>query len=349
MNEIFVLSLAGIFLPVFYWAFTTLPQERWQVLASIPIRKNEKGGWHGVNITYYGFFSATAYLFAVTVFFLLAASVGLQLAQIFVIGAIVIGLCVPAASLIARLVEGKKFTFTVGGASFVGIVTAPVIIWLVNLVFMPYKFPEILLFPTLAALSIAYIFGEGIGRLACISFGCCYGKPVSQVSEHLRGFFDKYHFTFYGPTKKVVYAGHLEGVQLVPIQGMTVVVYFMGGLAGMYLFLQGFFETALVVTLILSQIWRVYSETLRADYRGGKAISPYQVLAAVGVIYPLLLLAIFPLDVPIEANLTRGLVTLWHPVVIVFLQLIWLGLFIHTGWSMVTGSNLSFHVHQDRI
>ena len=35
----------------------------------------------------------------------------------------------------------------------------------------------------LAALAIGYILGEGLGRLACLSFGCCYGKPLDQCGK----------------------------------------------------------------------------------------------------------------------------------------------------------------------
>ena len=59
-------------------------------------------------------------------------------------------------------------TFTVGGASFVGIILAPLIVWMFN-VTLDKSIPIV---PFLAAVSIAYALGEGVGRLACISFGC---------------------------------------------------------------------------------------------------------------------------------------------------------------------------------
>ena len=44
-----------------------------------------------------------------------------------------------------------------------------------------------------------------------------------------------------------------------------------------------------------------------------------------------------------------GVAPLWHPAPLLFLQILWLAIFVHTGKSSVTGSTLSFHVHADRI
>jgi hypothetical protein len=56
-NLVFVLSLAVVFSVVFVWAFRHLPRERWQFIAAVPLKKNGDGTWHGVNLTYYGFFN----------------------------------------------------------------------------------------------------------------------------------------------------------------------------------------------------------------------------------------------------------------------------------------------------
>jgi membrane associated rhomboid family serine protease len=48
-------------------------------------------------------------------------------------------------------------------------------------------------------------------------------------------------------------------------------------------------------------------------------------------------------------DLTAGLKSLWSPAMILFLQGIWLTIFLYTGRSTVTGATLSFHVNQDRI
>jgi hypothetical protein len=45
----------------------------------------------------------------------------------------------------------------------------------------------------------------------------------------------------------------------------------------------------------------------------------------------------------------EGIHTVWQPDVMLFLLLVWLGIFLHTGCSKVTGSTISFHVHSNRI
>jgi hypothetical protein len=50
---------------------------------------------------------------------------------------------------------------------------------------------------------IAYAFGEGLGRLACISFGCCYGVALPEAHPLLRHMFDRWHFVFSGSMKKI--------------------------------------------------------------------------------------------------------------------------------------------------
>ena len=42
---------------------------------------------------------------------------------------------------------------------------------------------------------------------------------------------------------------------------------------------------AFVITIAVTQLWRLYSETLRADYRGGGEVSVYQWMAVAGVVY----------------------------------------------------------------
>ena len=59
-NLIFIASIAVIFASTFYWGFRHLPGEEWQMIAAVPIVKNRFGQWQGLNLTYYGFFNATA-------------------------------------------------------------------------------------------------------------------------------------------------------------------------------------------------------------------------------------------------------------------------------------------------
>lgn len=125
MNELFVLSLAMVPAFVFRWAFRTLPRENRQIIAAMPRDKLGTGEWRGDNLTYYGFFTAGAYLFAVATVFILLGAISVSATAIFIIVVILPGFYIPCSSLIARLVEKKKNTFSVGGASFAGILLTP--------------------------------------------------------------------------------------------------------------------------------------------------------------------------------------------------------------------------------
>jgi hypothetical protein len=50
-----------------------------------------------------------------------------------------------------------------------------------------------------------------------------------------------------------------------------------------------------------------------------------------------------------NCDIIQGLAALWHPAMIIFLQVLWLGVFLYTGKSRVTGALLSFHVIKERI
>jgi hypothetical protein len=55
-------------------------------------------------------------------------------------------------------------------------------------------------------------------------------------------------------------------------------------------------------------------------------------------------------SVPVQqASLAQGLETLWHPAMLIFLQLLWIVSFVFTGKSRVTESRLAIHVCQDKI
>ena len=88
---------------------------------------------------------------------------------------------------------------------------------------------------------------------------------------------------------------------------------------------------------------------LRADYRGEGRLSTYQKLALFGIVYAIGLGLVLPPVTGVTPEISAGIAALWNPLVIVTLQLLWAVLFIVTGWSMVTGGVLSFHVHRDRV
>lgn len=348
MTEIVFLSALALALLLLYnWAFRTLPGERWQFLASTPDRRAMAAG-AGVNFTFYGFFSATAYAVSTGVFLMLMASVGVPLTASLLAVTMVLMVCTPASQLIAWAVEGKRYGFTIGGASFVGLFAAPATFVLLDRWVGPQLGFSMPLAPALAAMAIAYVLGEGLGRLACISFGCCYGKPVSEARGWLRAFSERFPFVFEGKTKKIAFASRLDGVKVVPVQAMTATLYAITALVSMALFFSGYYHVVIPLALATAQIWRTYSETFRADYRGDSDISIYQWMAAAGTLG--VLAAPFVLGhSPVEANLIAGLRAVWRPEAIVFLQVIWTALFVFMGRSMQTGSLVSYHVHQDRI
>jgi hypothetical protein len=349
MNEMFILSLAMMLTVIFRWAFRTLPRENWQIIAAMPVEKIGTGEWRGKNLTYYGFFTAGAYIFAVAIVFIMLGAVSVPVTAIFAIVALVLAICIPCSSVIAGLVEKKKHTFTIGGASFAGILLTPWIVKLADAALDRWTDMHLPVMPVLAALSVGYSFGEGLGRLACISFGCCYGKPLSRCPVWLQNLFEKRYFVFYGKTKKIAYAHGLDGEKIFPVQAITAVLYCISGLLGVYLFLSGYYRSAYIQTLAVTQLWRIFSEFLRADYRGNGRISAYQKMSMLAVAYAFCLLFILPGALPRQSDVLRGLGYLWNPLMILLLQGLWAAIFLHTGRSSVTGASISFHVVRERI
>jgi len=58
LNVLFVTGLALALAVLIVWGVRTLPAERWQMLAAIPLAKAPDGTWRGLNLTFYGLFSA---------------------------------------------------------------------------------------------------------------------------------------------------------------------------------------------------------------------------------------------------------------------------------------------------
>lgn len=325
------------------WGGRTLPAEGWQMLASVPLAKNGDGSWQGLNLTWYGVFNAVAYTLATGTALLLLGSVGVGLAGLGCVVLGVLGLCAPASRVIARLVEGKRNTLSVGAASFVGILIAPWVALLADTAAGPVP-----VLPTLAALAIAYSLGEGVGRLACLSFGCCYGRPVASLPSPWRELLDARSIVFEGETKKAAYAHQLTGQPLVPVQLMTAWLYSGTAVIGMTLFFSGRYGWAMVLPLVVTQVWRVASEFLRADFRGARKISAYQIMAALGAAYGLFLPFIF--DAPaLRPDVALGLARVWTVPVLLVLQTVFVASFLFTGRSSVTGSVVRFSVRQQEI
>lgn len=349
MEILLFLLMTSVQLVLFLgWGFKYLPGESWQIMAVVPFAKKGENGWRGANLTYYGFFVATSQLMAIGLLLVLLGAVGVPLLQTCVIVILILVFALPAARLVAIIVEKKRHTFTVGGASFVGILVAPPAIALVSRFFAEGEVSYTTL-SVLAALSIAYTLGEGLGRLGCISYGCCYGRPLKECTPFVQWVFQRTGLIFYGKLKKVSYEANLEGERLIPIQALTSIVCCSGAMFGVYLFLHAHFVAALLFTISLTQLWRIYSETLRADFRGFTKISAYQKMGILSVFY-VLFLAIFlgsgtsPLPL-----VMAGLESLWNPAVILLLQLLWLLFFVMFGRSTITRSTVSFQLCKSRI
>lgn len=345
-NLMFVASLALLCAAMLAIGCKFLPLERWQVLAAVPVQLQNDGQWQGVNFTYYGFLTANAYVMAMIMLVVLLQSIGVALGTLLTLACALLCACVPASRIVATIVEGKAHTFTVGGAVFVGIIIAPWLIIVINMLAGADNLPTL---PTLAALGVAYAIGEGLGRLACISFGCCYGKPIHQCGRLGQLIFSRFNFIFYGKTKKISYASGLMGQPVVPIQALTAMLYVLAALIGTMLFLSGDYRSAFLLTALITQGWRIYSETLRADYRGDHSFSAYQWMGVVGMVYVILVSTLLSSEFSISPQVATGVQALWNPTVILSVQGVWLLLFWYTGKSSVTGSRLSFYVHNGKI
>jgi hypothetical protein len=348
-DEIFLLLLTGVIVLLFSWAFRMLPGEDWQILACLPGRKGPDGIWNGVNLTYYGFFNALAYVFAVVMFLLMMGALGVQIAGTLSVVIPVLIICMWASRFIARWVEKKQHTFSVGAASFVGIIIAPLLILLVDTTLGKWWSFHIPMTQTMAAMLIAYALGEGMGRLGCISFGCCYGKPLTDCDPVIQKIFRRRNFVFRGKTKKIVYAGRLEGRAVIPIQALTAVLYTGTGLLCFYFFLKGFALSVLAVALFVTQSWRFVSEFLRADYRGRGRISAYQIMTLLAMVYIFIVLIFVSEPDHASPHLISGLVSLWNPALIIFLAILWIIAFVYTGRSNVTCSSIDIQIIEKRI
>lgn len=343
------LSICAILSTVYlWWGIRCLPSERWQMAAAVPVARDADGGWRGVNITWYGILSANAYGAAALLFLALAASLGAPLTLTLATLGATLAICVPASRLVARVVEGKRHTFTVGGAVFVGTIAAPFVVSLMNRLLAPAdsRLPVMAL---LAAVASAYALGEGFGRLACISFGCCYGKPLADAPPLIGRLLAGRALVFRGDTKKVSYAGNMAGVPLVPVQGITAILYTATALAASALFLTGRFALSFLVAMGVTQLWRTVSEFLRDDYRGDNRISAYQIMGLLAVAYGAATAFHFRGEAQIIPDPGRIAAVLWTPAAIIPLQIVWLAILFYTGRSTVTGSRIHFHVHRERI
>jgi prolipoprotein diacylglyceryltransferase len=348
MSVIFIVAFLMLCLAVlFAWAFHYLPGERWQILAVLPWRR-ESGGWRGINLTYYGLFNSLGVAVGVTVAVFLAGAAGLPLAHLAWGLLAVMAVCIPASRIVNRIVEGHWHGFTIGGASFVGMVAGP---WLVLgvLCLDPAAHGASEALGVLGIVASVYALGEGIGRLACISFGCCYGRPLTDCPAWLQTLFHHRAFVFTGRLKKASYAHGFEGRRLIPVQAMTSVISGGAGLAGIALFLYGRSLLAYVLPIVITQVWRFVSEFLRADYRGAGRVSAYQWMALAGAAYTLAIGLLWPGVPRFVPDVAHGLAVLWTPVAITLIEVAAVFVFVRMGVSTVTTSHVVLDLRRDRI
>ncbi len=347
MNPLVLILIIASFLAVlFTWAFNTLQGERWQFLATVPLRKGDGAAWDGLNLTYYGFFCATATGVGAAIFLLLLQSLQVSFVSTLILAGVLLLTGTVAARAVARIVEKKMHTFTVSGAFFAGFLVTPIVLFALS-TFSPSRALPVI--PVLAALMISYAIAESIGRLACISFGCCYGKRVIDMPAWGQKLLKRFSFTFRGETKKIAYEAGWKDVSVVPIQAITSLVYAGAGLLGLYLFFIEQFAAAFLVTTIVTIGWRFVSEMLRADYRGQGKISKYQWFSLIAIGLGIGFTFVFDNGSAISPDVNMGLNGLWNPMVLLLLQALWIGIFLYMGRSSITGSSISFHVHKDLV
>jgi hypothetical protein len=166
LNSWFVIGLSLSLSVLIVWGVRTLPGERWQMLAAIPLAKAADGSWRGLNLTFYGFFSALGTTFAFAVMLLLLASVGMPVLVSFLLFLFVLLVCIPASRIVAGLVERKKNTFTVAGAAFAATIILPWVVLAARPLAARFLNREIPITPTFAAMAIAYVLGVGSGGSA---------------------------------------------------------------------------------------------------------------------------------------------------------------------------------------
>ena len=175
---------------------------------------------------------------------LLLASVGMPVLVSFLLFVFVLLVCIPASRIVAGLVERKQNTFTVAGAAFAATIILPWVVLAARPLAARFLNREIPIVPTFAAMAIAYALGESIGRLACLSFGCCYGMPLRDAKPAVAKLFQKHNLVISGSTKKAAYASGLAGEPLIPVQAITSAIFAVSGIVGVTLFLAQQFRLA---------------------------------------------------------------------------------------------------------
>ena len=155
------------------------------------------------------------------------------------------------------------------------------------------------------------------------------------------------YWCFTAATKKAAYASGLEEEPLIPVQALTSIVFASSGLLGLSFLLAQRWRLALIVPVIGTWGWRAVAENLRADHRGYSAISRYQVMSIVALLYLTMSAFLLPASGAVP-DLWLGFHQMTSTPVIVLLQVQWILLFLYYGRSRVTASTVSFYTVSDR-
>jgi hypothetical protein len=344
-----LLLLCLIAWPIFRWGFRHLPGEGWQIAWVIPARHPAGDGlsWPAVNITFYGVISALAYALAAFAYLFLMAAFGQSILGAALYAGILLVIGVPASKWVNRLVEGQA-GHTIGGAVFTVIASALPALWLTQwwLGLAGEARLDGLIAVTCA--SASYVLGEAIGRLACLSFGCCYGKPISQCTSLQKALYGPSATVYRGRMKKIAYASNLADQPVVAVQSIACVLLFALFVAVVWLLWRGHAALALIAAVSGSQLWRAYSETLRADFRGRDGFTVYQGMAIVGaMLAPLYAWLLAPAagSVPAIPQAALGWKSVLTVEVLLTCQLLGLGILAFMGRSYITSARLDFQLH----
>jgi hypothetical protein len=119
-------------------------------------------------------------------------------------------------------------------------------------------------------------------------------------------------------------------------------------LIAFWLFWKGYIGMTIMVALALSQLWRAYSEQLRADFRGRQGFTLYQGMALIGV----LLSSVFVFTYRESSQLANvasaklGWSAVLHVEVVLISQLLALAIVLYMGRSSITSSRLEMFLHE---
>jgi prolipoprotein diacylglyceryltransferase len=337
-NMLFVVGLVALVSAILAWGLRVLPRENMQILATIPLRRIEGDLWRGVNLTWYGVMQMTGMVLAIALALVLATAAGVPTHTLVLVLGVMLSVALPAAGLVARLVERRRGTFTVGGAVFAAALFLP---W-TTLALDAHSGSDHAV-PIISAIAVAYPLGEGIGRLACISFGCCYGRRLDDCGPVLRALFGCHPAVVVGATRKAVYEGQCEGVPLVPAPALSALVLSFAGLAGVPLFLDGEFRAAAVLSLSVAFLWRFASEFLRADYRGQGRLSVYQWMALACLVYVVAAVGLLSARAR-QPDIHHGLALLASPLTLLALAAVGVVVFVYLGVSKMTTATIRLAV-----